>query len=121
MQKADYKKIASYYDKSRFLSEQNTKLWLGLILKCSKAKKGAEILDLGCGTGRFSLPMANRLGFAVTGADSSIDMIEKARQKDIDNKVKWILMDAECLTLPECSFDMVFISHLSVKTRYKIF
>lgn len=112
MIKADYSKIASFYDKGRSLSEQNTALWLDRIAKLSGASESARVLDLGCGTGRFSLPMANRLGFNVTGADSSSDMLAKAQQKDTNSEVNWAPTDAQALTFPEDSFDVVFMSHL---------
>ncbi|MBN1811099.1 MAG: class I SAM-dependent methyltransferase [Anaerolineae bacterium] len=66
MKKADYAKIAPSYDKGASLSQQNIDLWLGLIAKHSGATVGARVLDLGCGTGRFALPMARQLGFCVT-------------------------------------------------------
>ncbi len=112
MTKADYSKIASFYDKGRPLSEQNTATWLNLIAKLSGASKGARALDLGCGTGRFSLPIANRLEFEVTGADSSAEMLAKAQQKDSNSDVDWTLEDASALTFPDGSFDVVFMSHL---------
>ena len=110
--KADYSKIASYYDNGRSLSEQNTVMWLNLISKLSGASKGDRILDLGCGTGRFSLPMANRLDLVVTGADSSLEMLAKAKQKDSGSAVNWVLADANALIFPPNSFDVVFMSHL---------
>jgi len=112
MRKADYSRIASFYDKGRSLSEQNIDIWLGLILKFSKFSEGAKVLDLGCGTGRFALPMASRLRFSVTGADSSKEMLAKAKEKDTARLVKWDYQDAECLTYPDNSFDVVFMSHL---------
>lgn len=39
---------------------------------------GKSILDLGCGPGRFSIPLANR-GYMVTGVDKSPYLLEKAR------------------------------------------
>ena len=112
MIKADYSKIASFYDKGRSLSEQNTVMWLNLISNLSGASKGDRVLDLGCGTGRFSLAMANQLEFDVTGADSSIEMLTKAKQKDSASAVNWILTDASALTFPPDSVDVVFMSHL---------
>jgi len=112
MIKADYSKIASFYDKGRSLSEQNTIIWLTLIEKLSGASKGARVLDLGCGTGRFSLPMVYQLEFNVTGTDSSVEMLAKAKQKDSGSKVSWILADASTLPFPAGSFDLVFMSHL---------
>lgn len=112
MRKADCSSIASFYDKGRSLSEQNIDLWLWLVAKPSRMSEGARVLDLGCGTGRFSIPMATRLHFRVTGADSSREMLEKAREKDNNELVRWDRMDAQQLTYPSNSFDVVFMSHL---------
>lgn len=110
MKKANYSKIASTYDKGRPLSQQNIDLWLGLVSKFSKAPEGGRVLDLGCGTGRFALPLAAH--FHVTGADSSEEMLARARQKDVANLVTWDRQEAEALDYPDDSFDVCFISHL---------
>jgi len=112
MIKADYSKIAAYYDKGRFLSEQNTIMWLGEIAVMSRAAEGATVLDLGCGTGRFSVPMSNLLKFNVIGIDSSVEMLGKAKQKDPEDNVNWMIADAAALSLPRSAFDLVFLSHL---------
>lgn len=41
---------------------------------------GGKVLDLACGTGRISMPMA-QAGLDVTGLDLSLDMLEKAKKK----------------------------------------
>jgi SAM-dependent methyltransferase len=41
---------------------------------------GGEILEIACGTGRVTLPLA-RAGFRVTGLDLSKDMLERFREK----------------------------------------
>ena len=92
--KADYRSIAAFYDKGRSLSDKNTALWLDLISRLSGVPKAARVLDLGCGTGRFSLPMAERLGWDVTGADASPQMLARAKQKDSASRVSWVLVDA---------------------------
>ncbi len=112
MKKADYSKIAPLYDKGRSLSEQNIDLWLDIVVKYSGAAPGARLLDLGCGTGRFAIPMAKKLGCRVTGADSSKGMLERAREKDTGRKITWDIADAQSLTYKDESFDVVFISHL---------
>ncbi|MBN1381078.1 MAG: methyltransferase domain-containing protein [Deltaproteobacteria bacterium] len=112
MIKADYSEIASYYDKGRTLTEKNLMMWLDLVAKFSRASAGAKVLDLGCGTGRFSLPMAARLGFDMTGVDSSAEMLVKAMEKDSNFNVRWILGDAQALAFPAGSFEIAFMSHL---------
>jgi SAM-dependent methyltransferase len=112
MEKADYNRIAQSYDEGRFLSEQNINLWIGIISKYAKAAEGARLLDLGCGTGRFSIPIAEKLRYRVTGVDSSIEMLDKARQKDKNRIVNWEARDAQYLNFADASFDVVFMSHL---------
>ena len=112
MKKADYSKIAAFYDDGRTLSEQNMGLWLGLIAKHAGAPPSARTLDLGCGTGRFSLSMASRLKWRVIGVDSSVDMLAKARAKDAGGLVAWHCQTAEALALAGGLLDVVFMSHL---------
>jgi ubiquinone/menaquinone biosynthesis C-methylase UbiE len=112
MKKADYSKIASTYDKGRPLLEQNTDLWMNLISEHSGSGPGAQVLDLGCGTGRFTIPMATQLNFSMIGADSSTDMLEKARVKDTEGLIKWDTVNADDIGYREKSFDIVFMSHL---------
>lgn len=112
MKKADYSRIATSYDRGRSLSEQNIELWLRLISKYSKAEEGAKVLDLGCGTGRFTIPMANQLQYRMVGADYFREMLDKAREKDVDGMIEWDYQDAQDLSYRDESFDLVFISHL---------
>ena len=112
VKKADYSKIASFYDKAHVMRESNITLWINLISKYGNVSSGTKLLDLGCGTGRFCLPMAVDLGVSVTGADSSPAMLEKAQNKDTAGLVRWEHQDAESLTFPDESFNVVFMSHL---------
>ena len=112
MKKADYSKIAAFYDTGRSHAEAMIDLWLDRILRYTASSKTVELLDLGCGTGRFALPIAEKLNYQVTGADYSEEMLEKAEERDSTGMVEWDLQDAESLTYPDHSFDMVFISHL---------
>ncbi len=112
MKKADYRRIADTYDVARPLFEENLERWMTLISERIGSRQRVELLDLGCGTGRFSIPMATGLGYSVTGADNSEEMLEKARNKEGGDRVKWDLQDATRLSYPSGSFDVVFMSHL---------
>lgn len=112
MRKADYKQIALTYDVSRPLSDQNLRLWMDLVSKNIRYSNKVDFLDLGCGTGRFSIPIAKMLSYSVIGGDISKDMLCKAREKDGKSQVEWILQDAASLPYNEESLDAVFMSHL---------
>jgi SAM-dependent methyltransferase len=100
------------YDVSRPLSNQNLELWIELVSKKNQSSNKVDFLDLGCGTGRFSIPIANKLSYSVIGGDISKDMLSKAREKDGTSQVNWILQDATSLPYNNESLNAVFMSHL---------
>jgi len=69
---------------------------------------GERILDVGCGTGIFSLELA-RLGVAVTGIDISEAMMDVARRKteDAGANIEFIKADAMQLPFTANSFDKI--------------
>lgn len=69
---------------------------------------GMKVLDAGCGTGNFSLTLA-KLGCRVTGVDTSIKMLEAARDKaeSMGIQAEFTLMDVAVLDYPEDTFDAV--------------
>ena len=67
-----------------------------------KLSAGADIIDVGCGTGRHSVELARR-GFCVTGLDFSSGMLEQARRRAAaaDTSVNWLELDVCTLDLVE--------------------
>lgn len=59
---------------------KNTELEIDFILEKINIKKGELIYDLGCGTGRHSISLAQR-GYKVIGIDYLIENIDKAQKK----------------------------------------
>lgn len=67
-------------------------------------------LDIGCGTGSVSIPLAER-GFKVIAVDHSQEMIkiarEKAINKRVDDKISFVISDAENLCFKDAAFPFV--------------
>ncbi len=83
------------------------------------ALAGKKVLDVGAGTGRLSLPLANR-GAQVTALDVSPKMLELIKKKN--SKIQTVIGDAESLPFADNSFDVVtaafLIVHLKDPTRF---
>ncbi len=76
----------------------------------SEIKRGSSILDLGCGSGRFSIGAAIK-GFEVTGVDITPAAIkackDRAKKKKLDN-AHFLVGDMTKLPFKDNSFDYVF-------------
>jgi SAM-dependent methyltransferase len=64
------------------------------------ANAGGPILDLGCGTGRVTLDLAER-GFEVTGVDSDVELVDalRARARERGLSVEAVAADARSFEL----------------------
>lgn len=95
-----YKDFARVYDE--FMDQTPYDEWLLNILNVFKKyniKENAQVLDLGCGTGK----MARRLkkaGYQVTAVDNSMDMLEVAASEE-DDGILYVLQDMVSLELPD--------------------
>ena len=56
------------------------------------------VLDLGCGTGRITIPLA-RQGVPITGLDVMPPMLARAQSKAADLPITWIQADARTFQL----------------------
>ncbi|HKY23401.1 MAG TPA: methyltransferase domain-containing protein, partial [Vicinamibacterales bacterium] len=68
------------------------------------------ILDLGCGTGRFSESLAAHFNAEVVGIDPSKKMLDQAQRKLRDHRVRYLLGSGEAIPLPNDSVDLIFMS-----------
>lgn len=94
---------AWYYTKlGSFVDDTETECAFRLLQPSS----GESILDIGCGTGNFSLKLA-RVGADVTGIDVSDAMLDVAREKSTgeDLNIDFQNMGAHDLTFQDQSFD----------------
>lgn len=115
-------KLGSVYDRGRSLPRATWHMWRNLILHYAPRKKVKAILDLGCGTGRFSVLLSKAYQVPVFGVDPGPGMLAAAK-KIKDPKIRFIKGSAEEIPLRDGSVDLVFMSmmfHL-VRDRRRMF
>jgi len=79
-----------------------------LIFSLAGLKRGETAIDIGCGTGNYSIELAKR-GIDVTGLDDSEEMLSRARIKAGNERLRidFLRADALALPFPDASFDLV--------------
>jgi ubiquinone/menaquinone biosynthesis C-methylase UbiE len=68
-----------------------------------------RVLDIGCGTGRLALMLAEH-GHEVVGVDPATAMLEVARARDVDGRVRWIEGDARHIDVGDARFDLIVMT-----------
>ena len=81
--------------------------------------KDTRILELCCGTGRLTIPIA-RDGYDITGVDYTSSMLDRAKIKTTQAglEIKFIEADIRTLNLQE-KYDLIFIPFNSIHHLYK--
>jgi ubiquinone/menaquinone biosynthesis C-methylase UbiE len=127
--------VAEDYDFHRFSSperqKRNARKWAAIQKALSSTGGVKTILDLPCGTGRFTGALA-RQGYEIVGSDISLEMLRKAasvsRQEiAAGQKLKihgYVQANAEHLPLRDDSLDCVvcirFMMHVDAATRVRM-
>jgi ubiquinone/menaquinone biosynthesis C-methylase UbiE len=108
----DYDKsdIATFYDDARAFGPGSLRQWLDKLSMHLAGRTVSFIVDLGCGTGRFSAPLAEHFSARVIGIDPSQRMLDQARRKPRNDRVVFEQASAEGLPIEDNSVDMVFMS-----------
>jgi len=83
---------------------------MDVVAACSGNQRLTTILDLGCGTGRFSESLAAHFDAGVVGVDPSEKMLDQARKKLRDQRVRYERGCGEAIPLPNDSVDLIFMS-----------
>jgi ubiquinone/menaquinone biosynthesis C-methylase UbiE len=80
-----------------------------LLLPLLELHPGLRVADLGCGTGAYTILLANA-GCRVLGVDASDAMLSVARQKPAPaGLVEWVRGDVQSLALDDATFDRVLV------------
>jgi ubiquinone/menaquinone biosynthesis C-methylase UbiE len=105
--------VAQEYDVKRFsrggrLIDRREKR---AVLDALNPLDGRNVLEIACGTGRFTVMLAER-GADIVGLDISSAMMaegrKKARAADVADRIEFIRGDAARLPFPDDHFDTVF-------------
>jgi ubiquinone/menaquinone biosynthesis C-methylase UbiE len=127
--------VAEDYDFHRFSSperqKRNARKWAAIRKALSSTTGVRTILDLPCGTGRFTGGLA-RDGYEIVGSDISLEMLQKAATVDLgktsDGKPPvvrgYVQANAEHLPLRDACLDCVvsirFMMHVDPATRVRM-
>src|SRR5262249_3172371 len=106
----DQTEIPTTYDKARALPPEAVRLWQDLLSVHLDWASISLVIDLGCGTGRFSELLAAHFGVHVIGIDPSLKMVDQARRKPAIGNVVFLQGSAEALPLHDGCADLVFMS-----------
>jgi SAM-dependent methyltransferase len=100
--------IAQYYDLLYGHVEEDIPMWLDL----AEETKANPILEVGCGTGRLLLPLA-QAGYTLTGLDLSPQALSAAQAKlevaGLTSQVALVKADMRTFDLPAKNFGLAFI------------
>ncbi|HEV2764472.1 MAG TPA: class I SAM-dependent methyltransferase, partial [Pyrinomonadaceae bacterium] len=118
------------YDRARGLPAPTLEQWMKTLARLVGPEPVRAVVDVGCGTGRFSLALAREFGARVYGVEPSSKMLEVARaaleqaegeDSSAASRVEFLRGVAERLPLDEGVADLVFLSmvyhHIADKPR----
>ncbi|MFC3038929.1 demethylmenaquinone methyltransferase [Virgibacillus xinjiangensis] len=110
-----FEKIYSKYDSmNSIISFQRHKAWRKDVMKRMKVKEGGKALDVCCGTGDWTISLAESVGTEgkVVGLDFSRNMLSVAKEKKESSSLEQVeLVHGNAMELPfeDDSFDYVTI------------
>jgi ubiquinone/menaquinone biosynthesis C-methylase UbiE len=106
----DQTTMPSAYDAGRGYAPAVLDFWLRTIAASIAHKHISDILDLGCGTGRYTAALAAHFRARVVGVDPSKKMLSEATRRKSGDNVTFLRGWGEAVPLPDATIDMVFIS-----------
>lgn len=117
--KTDYKVGDLIYDADLYDGLNISLSDLEFYKKWLPRNKDAKILELCCGTGRLTIPIAKD-GYNISGVDYTPSMLERAQAKASQCKLKINFIEADIRTLNlQEKFDLIFLPFNSIHHLYK--
>jgi ubiquinone/menaquinone biosynthesis C-methylase UbiE len=104
----EFTRIAKEYDKGR--ASENVELWAKETRTLADLGEGSAVLDLGCGTGLYTVGILDEAGCTMLGMDPVAGMLGQAREKS--RLVHWFAGMGEWLPLRPAVLDCIFSSQV---------
>jgi len=104
--------IASGYAAARSCSAETAALWTGIVEPFITQARPTTLLDLGCGTGRFSSLFAERLPARVIGLDPALSMLRAAAKSGGRENLFYGVARGEAIPLREACCDLAWLSQV---------
>ena len=112
MSAVDYdRRLYRTYRAGRSLSADTARLWMDAVTaRVRRARGELTILDLGAGTGRFSVPLADTFEARVVGIEPSAKMRADAERGSAHPRVVYRDGTASAIPAEDATFDFAFLS-----------
>jgi ubiquinone/menaquinone biosynthesis C-methylase UbiE len=107
----DATSVPERYHHSRALTSADVDRWVRLVQEVLPRAASTLVIDLGCGTGRFTVPLAEQLGVSVIGVDPSQKMLREAARHTRLPRIAYREGSAESLPLDANSAALIFMSN----------
>jgi SAM-dependent methyltransferase len=117
-----FAEVAPRYDALRPLSAGD-RARLQTMLREAALQPGDRVVEVGCGTGRLTLPLSAMTPAGIIGVDTEARMLDVARSKDAAGRIEWIRGSAYRLPLDDGAAAlvlMVMVVHL-LRQRVRAF
>jgi ubiquinone/menaquinone biosynthesis C-methylase UbiE len=103
--------VPELYHRSRALTSTDVDRWVSLVQEVFPRAGSGLLIDLGCGTGRFTAPLAERLGVSVIGVDPSQKMLQEAAHHICSPHIAYREGSAEAIPLGVSVAALIFMSN----------
>jgi ubiquinone/menaquinone biosynthesis C-methylase UbiE len=107
----DLTSVPERYHSSRALASVDVDHWVSLVQEVLPRATSTLLVDLGCGTGRFTVPLAEQLGVSVIGIDPSQKMLREAARNTSSPHVAYQEGSAESTPLKTSVATLIFMSN----------
>src|SRR5262245_22731704 len=104
--------MSAAYQSGRSLSTEAARVWTSIVAPFVGTHGDTRILDLGSGTGRFSLLFSQAFDEQVVGVEPSVAMIAVAANDPQPKRPSYVAGSAEALPIRDRSCALAWMSHV---------